>query len=240
LAVNEEEVAVVKIGALALSCIAALSGAAALCLRHADANAVPYQGNAIYRVGNSLLVSAPVGQRVTIRILGGRIRTLSRAADACGVVSFSLPDPLPPSNYLVINGQGVDLAATVAAGVQSIPVCNSTTLALSEPRPNDFVAQNVGSTGRRYYSVGHTPGAPVTIEYAANYTANRNPNACGFVQIRSTANLDLGAVNAMEVTVGEGQTQTVNFSELPAPPSDYPPFCRRTGGTSTPYVPLSW
>lgn len=229
-----------KLGALALSCIAALSGAAALCLRHADANAVPYQGNAIYRVGNSLLVSAPVGQRVSIRILGGRLRSLSRAADACGVVSFSLPDPLPPSNYLVINGQAVDLAATVAQGTRAVPSCNSTTGQLSEPRNADFIAQNVGSLGRRYYSVGHTPGQAVTLEYATNYTTNRTTNACGFVQLRSTSALDLGAVSAIEVTIGSGQSQALDFSELPSPPSDYVPVCRRVSGVPIPYVPVTW
>lgn len=200
--------------------------------------ALPYNGANVYRIDNhTLMVSASPNTTVKVTFLGQRLLTYNRTADACGVINVPMPNPLPPSNYLVVNGVGKDMAAA-AASPTTAPTCDRRTGQLREPRTTDFTVQT--PQGLRYYAVGFTPGSTVPVELAGHLSVTRRANECSFVQLRSNSRFDLSAVGEFQIQINEGAVQNLNFGDLPNQQADFPPLCRSYDGSNTTYVPVNW
>jgi hypothetical protein len=188
-----------------------------------QANAIPYNGNSIYKVGSgsdtAVYFSATAGSTVSVD-LGLLSKISSKIVGSCGEVRIT-SSSLGTTPTITVDGSTVTIASLPT---QLLPTCSGGTFA--ESRPSNFKT----STGD-VVIVGKTAGSAIALDIPKSTTKQVKINACGFGTLKNSSSFTIPSTFSVNGSA-------VNLASLAAPTN--PPFCRTTGSTSYGYVPAEW
>lgn len=186
-------------------------GAAAVAL---PASAIPYGPNTVYKVGNTVFVSAPASSQVEVG-LGDVDRNGAKLAGSCGEVRVSPPR----GGQLETVTVGTRTINATTLPVQLLPRCQYGQF--EEARTTDFK-----TSAGQVVAVGFSPGQAVTVAVPTARTRRASVNACGFATLRNAS--------------GTLTIASQDYEVATLPDAGEPPVCRTSNGVSTGYVPSSW
>lgn len=184
--------------------------------------AIPYEGNTVYRSivrGNTVLIlSGSPNTRITFFAPNPTERFRYQGTDACGWAQVNLPDDVQVTNFKV-NGQPKNPYG--ASAVSSYNCRDGSANISGQERYNP--------TTKTYFFQGSAPREAITFSWQQPSERRVRLNDCGFGEV------NLRDVNLTGTITVAGQNYVLNSLAI----APHPPLCRIVEGVRVPYVPVN-